>query len=131
MPGVTYLKRNPVMTVEQGVTNLFLRVNIGSSGAVSSTSGYGFATTAVVRNGAGDYTITLDRKYKKLLACSVTVVQATAQGLGLSVKTDSVSSAGTINIVTSVGATATDPSSGTVLRFAIFVGDTGMTGGVL
>jgi hypothetical protein len=128
MPTVTYLKRNPPMAVEQGVTSLFLRVNVGATGAVSAISGYGIS--GVVRNSAGDYTITFDRKYKKLLDCSLTVVQSTAQGLGLSVKTDSVSSAGTLNIVTSVGATATDPSSGTVLRFQIAVGDTGMTGGV-
>lgn len=128
MPTVTYLKRNPVQTVEQGVTSLFLRVNVGASGAVSSFSGYGF--TNVVRNGAGDYTITLDRKYKKLLALSQLVVQSTQQGLGVTVKTDSVSSAGTLNVITHVGATATDPSSGTVLKYKIIVADTGMTGGV-
>lgn len=128
MPSATYLKRNPVQAIEQGVTTLYARVNVGSSGAVSAFTGYGI--TNVVRNGQGDYTITLDRKYKKLLALNMLVVQATAQGLLLSVKTDSTSSAGTINIITSVGATATDPSSSTVLKFAITVADTGMTGGV-
>ena len=128
MPTATYLKRNPAQAVEQGVTDLFLRVNVGGTGAVSAISGYGIST--VVRNNAGDYTITLDRKYKKLLELSGTVVQATAQGLVYSVKTDSVASAGTINIITSVGSTATDPSSGSVLRLRICVADTGLTGGV-
>ena len=125
---VTYLKRDSVQTIEQGVTALYIKLTVGSTGAVSSTSGYGL--TSITRTGAGNYTILLDRKYKKLLACSATFIQSTPQGLGLAVKTDSIASAGSVAIATNVTATATDPTSGTIILFKITVADTGLTGGV-
>jgi len=134
MPTVTYLKRNPVQTVEQGATSVMLKVVIGASGAVTSYSGFGFGTTAsngVARTGAGLYTIRFDRKYKKLLSYNFSVIQAVGQGLISSIVTDSTASAGTLAIRTAVGATETDPSSGSTLVFHIIVGDTAMRGGTL
>ena len=128
MPTVTYLKRDQVQTIEQGVTSLYIKLTVGSTGAVSATSGFGL--TSITRSGTGNYTILLDRKYKKLLACSATFIQGTPQGLGLAVKTDSIASAGSVAIATNVTATATDPSSGTIILFKITVADTGLTGGV-
>jgi hypothetical protein len=127
MPTATYLKRNPVQVIEQGATTLYARVAIGASGA-ATTTGYGF--TSIAKSTTGEYLITLDRKYKKLLALNVTVQQATDQGLITSIKTNSLTSAGTILIRTAVGATETEPSSGSILYIELTVGDTGMSGGV-
>lgn len=127
MPTVTYLKRQPLEAVEQGVTGLYAKVTIGASGA-ATTTGYGF--TSIAKSTTGEYLITLDRKYKKLLGLHVTFEQATDQGLIHSIKTNSLSSAGTILIRTAVGATETEPSSGTIMYIEVIVGDTGMRGGV-
>ncbi len=127
MPTATYLKRNPVQAVEQGATVLYAKVSIGSSGAATST-GYGF--TSIAKSDTGEYLITLDRKYKKLLGLNITFQQATDQGLIHSIKTNSISSAGTILFRTAVGTTETEPSSGTVMYIQVIVGDTGMSGGV-
>ena len=127
MPTATYLKRNPVQAVEQGATALFAKVSIGASGA-ATTTGYGF--TSIAKSTTGEYLITLDRKYKKLLGLHVTFEQATDQGLITSIKTNSLTSAGTILIRTAVGTTETEPSSGTIMYVNLIVGDTGMNGGV-
>jgi hypothetical protein len=128
MPTVTYLKRNPPMAIEQGVTALYIKLTVGSTGAVTATSGYGLRS--ITRDATGEYTILLDRKYKKLLKYHATFIQATDQGLITSIKTDSMSSAGSLAIRTHVGVTETDPSSGTIILFEIVVADTGMSGGV-
>ena len=128
MPTATYLKRDKVQTIEQGVTTLYLKLTVGSTGAVSSSSGYGL--TSFTRESTGEYTILLDRKYKKLLACVPTIIQGTTQGLSFVVDTDSIASAGSVRVAFSVDAAATDPSSGTIILFAITVADTGLSGGV-
>ena len=129
MPIATYMKRNPVQAIEQGVTTVYAKLVVGATGAVTSDSGYGL--TSIVRNGVGNYTITLDRKFKKLLAVVPTVIQATPQGLKMTLEADAIASAGTITLEWNTDAgTATELSSGTVVLFAITVGDTSLTGGV-
>jgi hypothetical protein len=129
MPIATYLKRNPVQAIEQGVTTVYAKLVVGATGAVTSDSGYGL--TSIVRNGVGNYTITLDRKFKKLLAVVPTVIQATPQGVKMTLEADAIASAGTITLEWNTDAgTATELSSGTVVLFAITVGDTSLTGGV-
>lgn len=129
MTSVTYLKRNPAMGIEQGITTLYFKLTVGSTGAVTSSSGYGL--TSITRNDVGEYTLLLDRKYKKLLSVVPTIIQATTQGLSFVVDTDSIASAGSIRVALSVDAVATDASSGTLILFAITVADTGMTGGIV
>ena len=129
MPTVTYLKRNPVQAVEQGVTSIYAKLVVGATGAVTSYSGYGISLVA--RNATGNYTITLDRKYKKLLNFNDTLIQATPQGLRCTIEGNNVASAGTIVLEYNTDAgTATELSNGTIVLFCITVADTGMTGGV-
>lgn len=61
--------------LEIDVCELFCEINIGSTGAVSSSSGKGIAS--VVRNSAGKYTITLSDSYNKLLWADVAVLDDT------------------------------------------------------
>lgn len=125
----TYLKRNPLQAIEQGVTTLYVKLTVGASGAVSASSGYGLVSITKEAT-AGEYTILLDRNFKKLLAVAPTVIQGTTQGLSWVVATDSISTAASIKVAASVGSTATNPSSSTIVLFAITVADTGMRGGV-
>jgi hypothetical protein len=129
MTTVTYLKRNPIQAVEAGVTTIYIKTTIGASGAVSSSSGYGL-TSVTKETTAGEYTILLDRKYKKLLAANPTIIQATTQGLSWVVATDSITSAGSIKMAFSVDAVATNPSSSTIILVAITVADSSLRGGV-
>ena len=129
MPIASYFKRDKVQVIEQGVTTLYAKLVVGSTGAVTSFGGYGIGILA--RNATGNYTITLDRKFKKLLNLNDTLIQATPQGLNATVENDNVASAGTIVLEfnTSAG-TATELSSGTIVLFAITVADTSLSGGV-
>jgi hypothetical protein len=129
MPIVSYFKRDAVKAVEQGVTTLYCKLAVGATGAVTSFAGYGIDN--LVRNTTGNYTITLDRKFKKLLNMNDTLIQATPQGLKATIEGDNVASAGTIVLEfnTSAG-TATELSSGTIALFAITVADTALSGGV-
>lgn len=129
MPIVSYFKRDKVQVLEQGVTTLYVKLTVGATGAVSAKSGYGLSN--IVRNSAGNYTITLDRKFKKLLNVSDTVIQATPQGLKMTVEANGVASAGTIQLEYNTdGGVATELSSGTIVLFAITVADTSLAGGV-
>ena len=128
MTARSYYKQQFQYSIENGVTTLYCKVLIGAAGAVTSYKGLG--VSAVTLNGTGDYTLTLDRKYKALLGLNLGVVQATAQGLIVSVKTDSVASAGTLNVITSVGSTATAPSSATTLAFEIILKDSTQRAGI-
>ena len=129
MPIASYFKRDKVQVIEQGVTTLYCKLVVGATGAVTSFAGYGISN--LVRNAAGNYTITLDRKFKKLLNLNDTLIQATPQGLNATVENNNVASAGTIVLEfnTSAGV-ATELSSGTIALFAITVGDTSLSGGV-
>jgi hypothetical protein len=129
MSTATYLKRGSIQTVEDGVTTLYVKLTVGASGAVSASSGYGL-TSITKESTAGEYTILLDRKYKKLLGVNPTVIQATTQGLSWVVGTDSIASAGSLKMAFSVDAVATNPSDTTIILFAITIADTSMRGGI-
>lgn len=65
----------PLGALEVDVVELFGKISIGASGAVSSSSGKGIAS--VVRNSAGKYTITLSDRYNSLLYASAIVLDDT------------------------------------------------------
>ena len=130
MAAKSYYKRGPVMTIEQGVTSLFFKLTVGATGAVSATAGYGLAaTTPIVRNGTGNYTISFDRSFKKLLNITHTMVLASPQDLAMTVTSDDVAT-GSITVEFSIGGTATDPSNGAIVLFELKIADTALTGGV-
>lgn len=130
MPIKSYYFRDNVMTVEQGPRSFFLKLTVGATGAVSATSGYGLAeTTPIVRNSAGNYTITMDRAFKKLLKVGHTMILGTPQDLVMTVTDDSIDSA-QFTVEFSTGTTATDPSSGAIIIFEVIVADTSLNGGI-
>lgn len=64
----------PLGHLEVDVVELFAKITIGSSGAVSASSGKGVAS--VVRDSAGKYTITLSDRYNSLLDAHAIVLDS-------------------------------------------------------
>ena len=127
----SYFKRGPVKTIEDGPTALYLKLTVGATGAVSATSGFGLAATnPIVRNSAGNYTITLDRAYKKLLSLHHTTILASPQGLTLTVTADNITASGALTVEFSLDGVATDPSSGALVIFEVLLADTALNGGI-
>jgi hypothetical protein len=97
---------------------LYANVSIGASGAPTlNANARGIST--VVRNSAGDYTITLQDKYIKLLEFGFSIISSTGTDAALeaTITTDGVASSPPIvRVVFRVAAgTATDPSNGSTL----------------
>jgi hypothetical protein len=61
------------MTMEKDTVTLFAYVDVGASGAVSSSNGGGLVSV-VKEATAGQYTVTMDKGYNRLLAYDVKVV---------------------------------------------------------
>ncbi len=62
-----------ILALERDVVNLYGVINVGASGAVSSGKGGG-VVSVVKEATAGQYTVTLDKGFSKILHFSATVV---------------------------------------------------------
>ena len=127
------LLRNRQYTLEIDPVTLWLKINIGSSGAVSSFSGKGVASVTK-ESTAGQYTIKLEDGYMALLNVSAHLVKASIEPCKVqllqapaTLNADFVSSKGfKIQVVgpTSSSDTtsiAANPSSGTMIMVEIKV----------
>lgn len=70
-----YLKK-PTYSYEQDTVRINGRFVVGATGAVTAGTVKGGGVSGVVRNGTGDYTVTLQDKYSKLLSFRAFVVSA-------------------------------------------------------
>lgn len=97
-----------------GQVNLFFKITFGAAGAPTLASNNGYISS-VVRNSAGDYTITLADAYKTLLMVRHVFNSGSSAPAspGMWVKTDSVSSK-SLRIVFNAAGVATDPASGEI-----------------
>ena len=103
--------------LEKGVVELFAKVTIGNTGAPTLVSASSKGITGIVRNSAGNYTVTLQDKYRSLLFFDVNFQSATGIGAAPIVSlygAPAVDTGPTVRFVcTTVGAgSATDPASG-------------------
>lgn len=80
-----------------------------ANGTFSIVKGYGVATFA--RTGTGEYTITLQDKYQRLMSAQLTVLAATAVDLVAQLKSEDVAGAKTIVFNMNAGATPTDTAN--------------------
>ncbi len=105
-------------TLEREVKDLYAKIAVGSTGAPTISVGYGIAS--IVRNGAGDYTVTLTDKYASLKFFEVQHLSSSAQDLGFQIHSESMSSK-TVRFLCLTGATPTDPASGKslLLKFEV------------
>lgn len=113
---------NRRQALEKEVKDLYMRVSIGASGAPTATSKVGIAS--IVRNGAGDYTITLDDKYASLKFFEGILLDSSAEDINLQIHSEAVLASKTIRFLTLAGATPTDPSDGSELLLKIEVKNT-------
>ena len=104
---------NRKQALEKEVKELYADVTIGASGAPTLTKGLG--VTSIARNGAGDYTVTLDDKYVRLMSAQMTHLSSTAEDLKMQLHSETVSTTKTVRMLTLTGATETDPANGTRL----------------
>lgn len=101
-----------VQAAETGRVYTHLKVNIGATGAPTIADGP--FIESIVRNGAGDYTITLQDSYNELFHFGCTQLLATNQDITFQLRTADVSTKA-IRFICKVATTATDPGSGSVL----------------
>jgi hypothetical protein len=110
---------NRFQALEKEVKELFLDVAIGASGAPTLTKGLGIAS--ISRNSAGDYKITLDDKYTRLMKFECVNLVSSAEDLVFQLKSESVNSSKEVDFFCNAAAVATDPSNGSRLLISIKV----------
>lgn len=99
--------------LEKEIKDLHASVNIGATGAPTIASAPGVAS--VVRNGAGDYTVTLQDKFVSLRFFEVMHKSSSAEDLTFQMHSESVASAKTVRFLCLTAGTPTDPANGDVL----------------
>lgn len=97
---------NKKQSLEREVKDAFIRIT--GNGAANPTVVSAVGSATIVRNSAGDYTITLSDKYSSMKSLKATVLNATAVDLRVQVKSEAVSDTKQISFLTLTGAVATD-----------------------
>ena len=101
---------------EVNMTTLFLRADIGATGAPTIDTANSKGIASIARTAAGDYTITLSEPYNTLLGASVISLEAGDTEFNWSLTANSVSaSTPTVQISNLPGGVATDPDDGSDL----------------
>lgn len=104
-----------------GVVLLEGRLDIHTDASVLSTTD--FLGGAITKTGTGEYTITLEDTYNKLLACNLTLSAATPVDLVPQVTSEDVDGAKTIVFSLCAAAVATDPSAATSVYISLKLKD--------
>lgn len=108
---------NGKKSLEREIKEVYARISIGASGAPTLDVVQSEGVTSVVRNSAGNYTLTLDQPFRHLRSFAVMHLSSTAQDLNMNLVSESVanSSSKQLNFVCLTAATETDPEEDTVL----------------
>jgi hypothetical protein len=102
-------------SLEKAVVHLYGDVTFAAAGAPTLVTGKNKGIKTIVRNSAGDYTITLQDPYQRLLNMDLVFIKATAPSAPaafISALAVSTVAAPTIRVVFNAAGTATDPASG-------------------
>lgn len=116
---------------ERMPVSLFAKVSIGAAGAPTLSNSLGIASIA--RNSAGNYTITLQDVYNRLMHVKHVYDETSNGGTaplapGMFISSNQVSAATpTIRIVLNSGGTATDPANGEILLLEIVLSNSSVT----
>lgn len=108
-------------TKEVGVTTLYAKVAIGSSGAPTLDTAASKGIASITRTSQGLYQLTLDQTYNSLLWCDIMMLGTTSRDLTMQLKAADTSSAKTIDFFVHAAASVTDPTSGDELRIVVVV----------
>lgn len=110
---------------ERDITDIYLKVNIGASGAPTIASGNAKGVTSISRTSAGLYVITLMQPYNRLLDCSSQSISGSSAQAApmMTIVSETVASTKLVTLQYRAidNSTATDPASGEVLLIHITV----------
>lgn len=116
-------------SLENAVVDLYLRVSIGASGAPTLVSGQNKGVLSIVRNSAGNYTITLTDSYRRLLNAEQKFIVATGvpAAPSMNIVSDNVATLATPTVViqTVTGSTPTDPANGEIMLLQLSLKNSG------
>lgn len=120
------VKLGEVGTLDSQIFDLHLDVTTTTGGLVPNAPAYKKGITSIVRNGAGDYTLTLVERWNRLVSASAEVLIASytsTKGCAYTIKSEAVNSTTpTVRIVfTQVSGAAADVDDGARLFFQIRV----------
>jgi len=104
------------------VKEVFAKVSIGATGAPTLSSSEGIASIA--RNSAGNYTVTLSKKYRNFVSANIIQLASSAEDLNFQILSEDVDVAKTVVFSCKAydvdGAVAeADPSSGSILYISL------------
>lgn len=106
---------NRRQALEKEIKDIYLKVAIGSSGAPTVANGNGIGIASIVRNSAGNYSITLEDAYVSLKSFSAIHLASSAQDLTYQIISETVATTKIINFVCLTAGTPTDIASGSTL----------------
>ena len=107
---------------EANVTELFLRADIGATGAPTLDTAASKGIASIARDDTGDYTITLSEAYNSLLMVDVMVLEADDTDLTHQIISQAVSnSTPTVKVGFHAAAVPTDPPNGSDVYIRITV----------
>lgn len=107
---------------EVGIVHLFMRADIGATGAPTLDTANSKGIASITRNDTGDYTIALDEPYPVLLACHPMMLEADDTDITFQVISQDVSGTSpNVKIGSHAAATPTDPPNGSDLYVHIIL----------
>lgn len=107
-----------------GLWAIYAKISFGASGAPTlvTTLGCSSGVASVSRNGAGDFSITLNETYPYLKGLNANFIASAGPAAPtVNVKSDLVSTTKVLRINTQAGGVNTDPASGEVLLLEIML----------
>jgi hypothetical protein len=114
------------LCLEKRQVNVFCSFSVGASGAPTLLIPNSKGIKSIVRNSAGNYTLTFQDNFVKFLGMDMIVQNssgiAAAPNVGL-ISANVQTVPGTLNFVTSSAGSATDPASGDTVYLSIRLGD--------
>jgi len=113
---------NRRQALEKEVKDLYCKLTIGGTGAVTLTEGYGFASCTRVSQGL--YRLTLQDAYRKLKSFRAVVVSSSAEDLTFQVKLETVATTKLVEFFTLASGSVADPASGDVILVKLEVKNT-------
>lgn len=112
--------RNSHASKEVDVTELFVKAAIGATGAPTLNTAASKGISTIVRDAAGDYTITLSESYNSLLMVDIMFLEADDTDLtAQTISEDVDGTTPTVKIGFHAAATPTDPPDGSTIYVRI------------
>lgn len=107
--------------LEREVKQLFVEWTQASGDPVVDKA---LGVASVTKTGTGDFRITLQDKYNRLMGISAMIKSSTAEDITFQLKAEAVATDKTIDVYTLAGATETDPADDTSVIITLWVKNT-------